>query len=198
MAASGGYYVAALADQIIAEPVTVTGSIGVMAPLFTVDRLLEKIGITPEFLVAPKSPNKDLANNISRPWTDRDRNKVREQLNRAHDLFVDRVFEGRRTQLVNRQAAVDLASGDIYSTEEAINNKLVDSEGYMDFAITEAIRLAGIKPGVRPKVTVIKPPYKLSLMNLLSGSNDMPDSFSAASMHDWLLELATPRLAYRM
>lgn len=198
VAASGGYYVSALADHIVAEPITVTGSIGVMAPLFTIDRLLDKVGITPEFLVAPKSPNKDVANNISRAWTERDRRKVRDQLNHAHDRFVDVVFEGRRDQLGNRQAAKDLASGDVYSTQEAIKNKLVDSEGYMDSAIEEAMKLANIDAGVRPKVTIIKPPYSLSVLNLISGRTESLPSFSAAQVRDWMWELATPRLAYRL
>ena len=198
VAASGGYYVSALADHIIAEPVTVTGSIGVMAPIFTIDRLLDKVGITPEVLVAPKSPNKDLANNIARPWTDKDRNKIREQLNRAHDRFVTVVFEGRREKLGNRQTAEDLASGDVYSTEEAIKLKLVDSEGYMDSAIAQAMALAKIDPTVQPKVTIIKPPYSLNLLNFVGGRQDAPTSLSAAQVRDWLWELATPRLAYRM
>src|SRR5690606_2688533 len=67
IAASGGYYIAAGADHIIAEPTCITGSIGVMANVMTFDRLLDKVGVTPEVLVAQGSPEKDVANNVFRP-----------------------------------------------------------------------------------------------------------------------------------
>ena len=199
VAASGGYYICTRADFIMAEPITTTGSIGVMAPIFTVDRLLQKIGVTPEIIVAPGSPNKAVANDITRPWTEKDRKKVTEFLDRAHDRFVQVVYEGRKTHFKSREEAELVANGDIFSTRQAIDNHLVDGEGYIDDALAKAAALAGFAPTTKPKVTIFKQPYKLSMMSLLTGSGpSLPQTSSAELIEQVLLELSTPRAAYRM
>ena len=197
VAASGGYYVSTSADYIFAEPITTTGSIGVMVPMFTIDRLLEKIGITPEVLVATESPEKDVANDITRSWNEHDRMKVLEQLDKAHDRFLEIVHLGRQKHL-SPEAVADLGQGDIYTTEEAIRNKLIDGEGYLDDAIAKAKALAGLGSSVAPKVTIIKPPYSMNLLSMMGRTNDAPSMWPAGQLKDLIWGLSTPRLAYRM
>ena len=198
VAASGGYYIAAPTDYIFCEATGVTGSIGVMAQVFTADGLLEKVGVTPEILVADGSPRKDVANDITRPWNEADREVVRDLLNNAHRRFVDVVAEGR-TQL-SRDQVVKLANGDIFTADEAVAAKLVDEVGYLESAIDYAASKAGFDPESEPTVTAIRPSSG-GLLSAISGRTSAPSaSFDLADgkrLRDTLVELTTPRLEYR-
>lgn len=193
LAASGGYYISAGADHIMAEPTSITGSIGVVAPVMTIDGLLDKIGITPEVIVATDSPDKDVANNILRPWEDRDREEVRRLLDRAHERFVAVVMEGRATKL-NEAQVRELAKGQVFTTEEAIANDLIDGRGYLNDAIDHAIAAAGLLPD-EPQVTVIRRPQPL--LAALMGVQHQP-SFEMTPDHvrQWVHEMSVPRLEY--
>lgn len=198
VAASGGYYIAAPADYIISEPTGITGSIGVMAPVFTVDRLLDKVGVTPETIIATDSPRKDVANDIMRPWNEQDRERVLHLLDSAYERFVDVVYDGRKNLLTEEEVRV-LASGDIYTTQQAVDNKLIDAEGYLDDAIVKAKALAGMGSGDVP-VNVISPAQNFSLMNLVAKSNapTAEELLTTENFRRWMGELTTLRLEYRM
>ena len=195
-AASGGYYVAAPADHIFVEPTTITGSIGVMGGAFTAERLLNMIGVKPEILVATGSPEKDVANTSWRTWTEKDRQTVRRVLDQAYDRFVEVVALGRQSKLTVEQVK-ELATGKVYTAAEAIENKLVDENGYLDSAIDKAAQLAGISPSIRPHVTVIAP-SRSPLDMLLGGrlSSDVPAS--AEQLRRAIEQISATRVEYRM
>ena len=194
MAASGGYYVAMPADHIVAEPTTITGSIGVIAHAFTVHELLEKVGVTPEIIAATEATEKDMLN-PARPWTDKDRRKLRLILDQAQTRFVDVVDRGRPG--LDRAAVRSLATGEALTASRAIEAKLVDSEGYLDAAIDKAKQLAVMDTGADPMVTVMAPKRGLNLLRTLATDTPPPSAITADRARDWLIELTTPRLEYR-
>lgn len=198
LAASGGYYVSVGTDFIFAEPTTVTGSIGVIAPAFTVDRLLDKIGVTPEVITATPSVKKDVANNILRPWNDEDRQTIRKVLDHACERFIDVVHQGRAKHLTLEEVRA-VATGQIFSADEAKDQKLIDEVGYLADAIEKAKALTGMQPGDRPSVTRLQPASGLNLLGALSGPR-VPASRSVdpAMVRDWVGELGTPRVEYRV
>lgn len=195
VAASGGYYISVPADFIMAEPTTLTGSIGVLAPFFEIKDLLDHIGITPEVLKASDSPKKDIGSYM-RKWEPKDRKRFTELIDDAHARFKQIVQEGRAEKLTSPISAV--ADGDVFTAAEAHSHGLVDAIGYLDDAINKAKELAEIDPAVQPKVTVIRPPYSMSITSFLDGHLDTQTMLSPELLRQWILELSSPRLAYRM
>jgi protease-4 len=195
-AASGGYYVSAMADEIYAENTCVTGSIGVMGQLFTVGGLLEKIGVEPITMVATNSPNKDRANDITRTWNDEDREVVQVLLDSAHERFVEVVAQGRASVL-NEEEVRQIASGRIYTAAEAKEAKLIDEVGYLDDAIDKAATLAGIPAGKSPRVTILG--QQRSVLDTLLGAKQLElPTFSTEQARELLTELGVPQLDYMM
>jgi protease IV len=193
-AASGGYYVSALADHIYAEPTCITGSIGVMGQLFTVEGLLEKIGVEPVTMIASGSPNKDTANDITRAWTDQDRAVVQTLLDSAYDRFLEVVVAGR-AKVLSEEEVRALATGKVFTAPQALEAKLIDSIGYLDDAINEAAKLAGLPPD-KVRVTIIA--SKPSLMQAIMGvKTDMP-ALSTEQVRSALLDLGVPRISYSL
>lgn len=199
IAASGGYYVAAPADHIFAEPTTITGSIGVMANVFTVHEMLEKIGVSPEVMAATESSEKTVANDITRAWTDKDRELVRHILDTARERFVEIVQQGRAGKMTPEQI-LEATTGKVFTAREALDGNLVDEEGYLDAAIDHAKKLAKIDAAIDPHVTIMEPVGGFGLLGLL-GSNrgvkvDAP--LSSRQIRRWLAELSAPRVEYRL
>lgn len=195
LAASGGYYISAPTDFIIAEPTCMTGSIGVMAQGFTIDQLLAKVGVTPEVLVATTSPEKDVANDIARPWTEKDRAVMLDLLDHLHAQFIDVVKQGRPQLQPDELAAV--TDGKVFNAEDAKAAKLIDDIGYLDAAIAEAAKRANIASSVTPKVTVISQPP--SLLGSLMGAESagVPASkLDGATLRQWATEWSVPELLY--
>jgi len=93
VAASGGYYISLYADKIIAHPGTTTGSIGVIALLFSIEELLENLGIKPEIFKAGKY--KDLFRGL-RPLSDEERALLQQYVDEFYEQFVQAVAEGRK------------------------------------------------------------------------------------------------------
>ncbi|MEM1212370.1 MAG: signal peptide peptidase SppA [Planctomycetota bacterium] len=200
VAASGGYYIATAADHIYCEETGITGSIGVMAQVPTVEGLLQKVGVDMNVIVADGSPSKDTANNIFTTWEEGDANyeTVTRLLNSAYDRFLQVVKQGR-PNLTDAQAQ-ELASGRVFTAEEAVSNGLVDEVGYLSAAITKAASLAQMEPG-EPRVTVISRPGSISPLSLLLSHEkpgaSLPD-LSAGGLRDMAEELGEVRLSYRM
>ncbi|MEM6552551.1 MAG: S49 family peptidase [Planctomycetota bacterium] len=200
VAASGGYYIATVADHIYCEETGITGSIGVMAQVPTVEGLLQKVGVDMNVIVADGSPSKDTANNIFTTWEEGDANyeAVSRLLNSAYDRFLQVVKEGR-TNLTDAQAE-ELASGKVFTAEEAVANGLVDEVGYLSAAITKAASLAQMPPG-EPRVTVINQSQGGGLLGMLLSTEtpqaNLPD-LSAGGLRDLAEELGEVRLSYRM
>jgi protease-4 len=139
MAASGGYYVAAPADQVIAEPTTLTGSIGVITELPNLEGLLDKLGIEMQTIATGKWKD---SGSLFRPMTDEERQRWKAMLDEAYGRFVRIVARGRR---LGPSEVESLADGRLYTAEEALKLKLVDALGYLDDAILAAQRRAKLE-----------------------------------------------------
>ena len=196
LAASGGVYVSVASDYIIAEPTCVTGSIGVIAPAFSVDKLLEKIGVTPETITATPSTRKDVANSITRPWNEDDRATVRRLLDNACELFIDKVVEGRKGRLTADEVK-KLATGEIFTAKEAKENKLIDDIGYLDAAIVKAKELANFTAKDNVAVTNISPGRSGGLLGLFTAS-EPPQAITTQQIRRMATELGMPRLEFVM
>jgi len=203
VAASGGYYISAPADYIMAERTTITGSIGVIAQLLTFEGSLDKLGIEPVTLTATGSPDKDKANTLYRTWDEADLAVIQGLLDHSYQVFQDVVYEGRFAALgaaaPTREEIAAAASGAIYMSPKAKELKLIDDIGYLDQAVDQAISLAGIPSSITPQVSLLNKPVPFSLGGLLGGKRvgmGLPDS--PEELRSWMTELGTLRLEYRM
>ena len=147
VAASGGYYLSAAADRIVANPGTLTGSIGVIMQLAELQELLKKVGV--HYDIVKTGRYKDTGN-ISRPLTPEERAILQSLLDDMYDQFVDAVASGRH---LARSAVLTLADGRVYSGRRARELGLVDQLGGLD----DAVRLAGELGGISGKPRVLRP-----------------------------------------
>lgn len=161
VAASGGYYIASATDLIVANPGSITGSIGVILQVPNVSGLMQKIGV--KSVVVKSGLHKDLAS-PTREMTDAERRILQGMLDDVHGQFIDAVATGRR---IDRKKVETMADGRIFSGREAQSLGLVDQLGNLQDAIERAATLAGI----RGKPTVIQERKRgLFLVDLLRGS----------------------------
>ena len=130
VAASGGYYVAMAADEVVAHPTTITGSIGVIAVKFNVQELFVKIGVGQETI---KSGDKKDIFSPFRPSTPEEKKILQDIIDQLQGRFVEIVSVGRKD--LDRPAILKLADGRIYTAQQALENKLVDRVGYLDDVI---------------------------------------------------------------
>ncbi len=145
-AASGGYYISAPADRIVAMPDTITGSIGVIAVVADLSGLYEKLGI--RFQVVKSGEFKDMLSG-DRPMTPEERAILEQLIQEAYDEFVRVVAEGRELP----EARVrELADGRIYTGRQAVALGLADELGGYRDALAVAGQLAGL--GSEPPVRV--------------------------------------------
>jgi protease IV len=148
-AASGGYYVSMASDVIVAEPGTLTGSIGVFSGKFSLRGLYDKLGISKEVLSRGK--NASLYSEY-RPWSSEERAKVRAMNVAFYQEFVKKAAEGRKTSY----AALDaVAQGRVWTGAEALEHGLVDRLGGLDAALLAAKEKAGIAPGREVEIVVL-------------------------------------------
>jgi len=127
VAASGGYYVATAADEIVAHPTTITGSIGVIAMKFNVQGLFGKIGV--ESRAIKSGDMKDMLSPF-RPATAEEITVVQTIIDLMNGRFIDVIVEGRKP--LPRDTVVKLADGRIYTAGQALDHKLIDRVGYLD------------------------------------------------------------------
>jgi protease IV len=138
-AASGGYYIACAGDKIVANPGTITGSIGVIMEFFRVDELTKKIGINME--VIKSGEFKDMGSSF-RPLTDREKDLMNGVVQNIQEQFINAVAEGRKLQV---EEVREKADGRIFSGETAMKYKLVDQLGNFQDAVDLAARMSGIE-----------------------------------------------------
>ncbi|MDP2689834.1 MAG: signal peptide peptidase SppA [Deltaproteobacteria bacterium] len=141
VAASGGYYVAARADEIIAHPTTVTGSIGVIAYNFDASGLMTKVGIVNE--TVRSGEKKDIGSPL-RPMTEGERRILQSVIDSMYERFLDVIMEGRAGRFT-REDLKGLADGRIFTAPQALKHKLIDSIGYLDDAVEAAKKRAGVE-----------------------------------------------------
>ena len=138
VAASGGYYIAAGADKIFAEPTTITGSIGVFGTVPNMTELADNIGINAEQVGTNKNA---VEYSLFEPMQDSFKNQIQESIEETYQTFLQRVSEGRNMTM----AQVDsVAQGRVWSGTEALEVGLVDELGNLDDAIAAAAEIASL------------------------------------------------------
>ncbi len=139
LAASGGYYISCLADTIVAQPTTITGSIGVFGLLFNAQKLLNnKLGLT--FDTYKTGPYADLGI-PTRPLEPAERNILQRSVEDVYSTFIGRVAEGRKMET----AMVDsIGQGRVWSATDAKKIGLVDLYGGLNDAVVLAVKKAGL------------------------------------------------------
>jgi protease-4 len=141
VAASGGYYIASACDQIVANPGTITGSIGVILQWMNVEDLLRWAKLRPETITA--GTMKD-AGSPYRTLTPEERAYFQTIVAQLHGQFIHAVFEGRSGR-ISEAEVTRIADGRVFTGQEARTLKLVDSLGNLEDAVKVAAGLAGLK-----------------------------------------------------
>lgn len=162
MAASGGYYAACAADEIWADPSTMTGSIGIFAGKVDVVELAEKLGIGIEHFSRGKRHGAD---SIYRPFTPDERAALAEVLRVYYRKFVERVAEGRNMTFEQVDA---LARGRVYTGDRAQQLGLVDKLGGFSSALARARQLGGLS---RDAEVVVRPSRPDGLLDYVLGNS---------------------------
>ena len=153
VAASGGYYIAMPAHSIVAEPATLTGSIGVVLVKFVIEGTLDKLGINMEAVTEGKYA--DMYSSM-RPFTPEERKKVEEQMQATYDAFVEKAAAGRNTT----PERIDvIAQGRVWTGKQAKQIGLVDELGGLERALAIAKSKANIAPDAEVEL-VVYPPKK--------------------------------------
>ncbi|MGZ8365278.1 MAG: signal peptide peptidase SppA [Nitrospira sp.] len=161
--ASGGYYIAAATDRIVANPGTLTGSIGVIMETANVEGLLRKIGV--EGVVIKSGKYKDVGSPLRKMSAD-ERGLLQGVMDDVHKQFIEAVAEGRSLEL---RAAQALADGRIFTGRQAKEAKLVDELGDLE----DAIQLAAEVVGIEGEPKVIEPRRRFSLREILDSKLSM-------------------------
>ena len=180
IAASGGYYIAAAADHVMANPGTITGSIGVIMEFANVEELFKKIGLSA--YVIKSGEYKDVGSPL-RKMTPKERKLLQGFIDNVYEQFVKAVAEGR--QMPEKEVRA-IADGRIFSGEQAHQLGLLDSLGSMEDAIALAARLGGIEG--EPSV-VYAEKKKFSLLEFLFGSrvSEALDRITGGALHSGYL-----------
>ena len=138
-AASGGYYISCMADKIVAQPNTITGSIGIFGVIPNISGLNEKLGLTYDGVKTNKMSD---AITVNRKFTPEERDLMQNYVNRGYELFVKRCADGRKMKTEQIKA---IAEGRVWTGEDAIKNGLVDKIGGLNDAIAFAVTKAKLK-----------------------------------------------------
>jgi len=152
VAGSGGYFVAIGADKTVAQPGTITGSIGVFAGKFVMTGLFEKLGLS---FGEVHSGEHALLWDATRPFTPSERERFEAWLDRIYADFTSKVAEGRR---LPKERVLEIARGRIWSGEDARGLGLVDELGGLDTAVRLAKRAAHIPESERVSLEVFPKP----------------------------------------
>ena len=168
VAASGGYYISCAADTIVAEPTTLTGSIGIFGMFFSGEKLIkDKIGINTG--VVKTNEHSDFGGSYplpipisSRPLTTYERNVLQNYVNQGYETFLSRVMAGRG---ISHDQLDSIAQGRVWTGADALKIGLVDVMGGME----KAIQIAAAKAGIENYKVVEYPVVKNPIEELLTG-----------------------------
>jgi protease-4 len=148
-AASGGYYIAMNGDAIVAQPATITGSIGVFSGKFSMGELYEKLGISHETVV--RGRNADIFSSWE-PWSEEERAKIRALNESFYETFVGKAAEGRGRTPEEIHA---VAQGRVWTGQQALEKGLVDVLGGLETAVATARERAGLAPNEAVRLVVL-------------------------------------------
>ncbi len=188
VAASGGYWVATASDAIVAEPTTITGSIGIYAGKFNLKGLYDKIGVS--FDGVESSTNSDFFSSRRR-FTPEERERLRQILESGYRAFLDRVAESRKKTTDEVHA---VAQGRVWSGQDAKELGLVDDLGGLKRAIEIAKEKAGFAADAKVELRIL-PEKKPLLEYLLSNLVATPSSGAAFDPREVLARSALLKLA---
>jgi len=158
VAASGGYYIACASDLIVANPGTITGSIGVVMEFTNLEELLKKIGV--KGVVLKGGEHKDIGSPF-REMTPGEKRIMQDVIDNVHQQFIKAVAEGRKME---QAKVVPVADGRIFTGEQAKQFGLVDEMGNLEDTVDMAAKL--VKIDGRP--TVIYPRRKFTIWEMLA------------------------------
>jgi protease IV len=191
IAASGGYYVSMAVgdtpDSIYAEPTTWTGSIGVIIPHYNLAELMKKVGIEEDDVTSHHLKG---MGSISRPMTEEEKKIFQGLVNEGFTRFKEVVQSGRPNFKKDPAALDKLATGQVFTADQAKEGGLVDQIGFLEDAVDRAITLAKLQ---KYDVTVVRYKAEPTLADaLFGGQTRSQPGFDLAA----LLDSATPRAYY--
>jgi protease-4 len=162
VAASGGYYVAAAADKIVANPGTLTGSIGVIMQYAVIEKLLDKIGVRGQVIKAGEY--KDVGSPF-REMTPQEKKLLQGVIDDVHNQFIEAVVKGRNEALAEGRKLLPeevraIADGRIFTGRQAYDLRLVDELGDLG----DSIRIAGVLAGIKGKPQVVEKKKKIPFL----------------------------------
>lgn len=182
-AASGGYYISAIADKVIAQPTTLTGSIGIYGMVPNLRKALnEKVGITFDEVTTAKHAN--FFNTIN-DWDDVELNRVQKNVEYGYSIFLDRVATGRK---MDSAAVNKIARGRVWTGQDAVSIGLVDELGGLELAIQRVKEIAKIKEAEVVNFPKEKTMFE-SIKDDIFGSDEKSDEAA-------MLKNLTPQVLY--
>lgn len=189
--ASGGYYMAMACGTenegvLFAEPTTWTGSIGVIISSYDFSGLAAKIGVKEDSI---KSHELKGMGSLTRPFTEKEREILQALVDDAFGRFQNVIYTGRKCFAENHDALIPLATGQVYTTRDALDFGLVDREGYLEDAIDRALELAKLDK----KTTQV---YRYSETTTLSDILTASEAKIGEKPEQLLRQLAVPRAYY--
>jgi protease-4 len=190
IAASGGYYVSMAVghepDVIFAEPTAFTGSIGVIIPHYNVSAWMEEHHLVDDSIVT--NPLKELGS-MTKPMSKEERQILQALVDDSFGGFKKIVRSGREKFEKDPAALDKLATGQVYTANQAKENGLIDKLGFLEDAVTRAIELAKLD---KDKVTVVRYAPEASLLSALSGAESR-SSVSAEAGLQAIMNATTPK-----
>jgi protease-4 len=159
VAASGGYYISAAATKIVANPGTLTGSIGVIMEVPNIEGLMNKVGVKTEVIKSGR--HKDIAS-LFRGIGTEERTILQGVLDDVHAQFIKAVAEGRG---LSPEEVKKVADGRVFTGEQALEKGLVDELGNLE----DAIKVAGTLAGIKGEPEVVTKKEKFSFFDMLRG-----------------------------
>lgn len=197
IAASGGYYVSMAvgdaSDTIFAEPATWTGSIGVIIPHYNFGDLMDKVGVKEDSVASDRLKH---MGTFTRPMTEEERKIFQALVEDSFGQFKDVIKLGRPKFRRDPKALDRLATGQVYSANQAKTQGLVDRIGFLDDAVKRAIELAHLSP---TNVHVVRYRREVDLLGALLQSNargpDLAGLLQAATPQAYYLYTSLPPLA---
>jgi protease-4 len=164
VAASGGYYIAAAANTIMADRTTITGSIGIFGMIPNVQKLMSgKLGITSDVVMT--NEHSDMIS-LTRPMSAFERDLMQQTIEAGYDTFISRVAEGRK---IDKTAVDAIGQGRVWAAPNAKEIKLIDSYGGLTDAIALAKKMANLDNFRIVNLPKLKDPFE-ELLKEISGS----------------------------
>jgi protease-4 len=157
VAASGGYYIASASDRIVANPGTLTGSIGVILEMPNFEELMKKIGV--DNTVVKSGAHKDLISPFHK-LGDEERAILQRVMDDVHDQFIQAVADGRG---LAKETVAAIADGQVFTGRQAKERGLVDEIGSFE----DAIRITGELAGIMGRPVIVEPKRPFSLTDLI-------------------------------